>query len=84
MQEANFNDEVWVRLTKEGQSVLRDWCREHRTRFKMVKFGRSKDSAGKVWTKFQLWEMMNIFGARMYHGGPNMFKDNILRFSAPE
>lgn len=84
MTEVNFNDPVWVRLTREGQSVLKDWRRKYKSRSGMPKVVRRKDSRGKVWTSFQLWEMMNIFGVYMSHGGPNLFKDNVLRFAIPE
>lgn len=84
MTEVNFNDPVWVRLTKEGHGVLRDWRHQYKSRFGMPKVIRRKDSKGKVWTSFQLWELMNIFGALMFNGGPNLFKNNVLRFAPPE
>ena len=51
----NLNHEVKVKLTDSGQDVLA-----------MQQLRRQQDADGYI--KFQLWELMNIFGSYVYNG----------------
>lgn len=72
LTEINTNDNVWVRLTAHGQELYSHTpCYEYR-----------RVSSG--WSKFQLWNLMFIFGPNMLMGGPPVFRDNIIRFTDPD
>lgn len=71
LTEINVNDYVWVRLTAHGQELYSHTpCFEFR-------------SVSSGWTRFQLWNLMFIFGSNMLMGGAPVFRDNIIRFTDP-
>ena len=51
----NINDDVKVKLTDSGRDVLA-----------MQQLRRQQDADGYI--KFQLWELMNVFGSYVYNG----------------
>jgi hypothetical protein len=59
----NLNHEVKVKLTDSGQDVLA-----------MQQLRRQQDADGYI--KFQLWELMNIFGVHVYNGCSIPFEFN--------
>jgi anti-sigma factor ChrR (cupin superfamily) len=59
----NLNHEVKVKLTDSGQDVLA-----------MQQLRRQQDADGYI--KFQLWELMNIFGSYVYNGCSIPFEFN--------
>jgi hypothetical protein len=60
----NLNDDVKVKLTDHGRDLLA----------KKRRLTRQPDEAG--YTKFQLWELMNIFGEHFYNGCSIPFEFN--------
>lgn len=77
----NINDCVLVRLTPYGEKL---WA-EHWTRFPETGFTNVPDAVRKSVTepdgriRFQLWDMMAVFGKAMYNGNPNIpFQDNVI------
>jgi hypothetical protein len=74
--EANLNEYVWVRLTEDGHLTYLDFY---------LNLGVEPPSLNvfRGWAKFQIWELMNIFGPDCQHGGRGQFMDNILRFAPP-
>lgn len=71
----NINDNVKVRLTELGRKILDDQHCAHEARFPAVKqFGRhDPQEDGDGWSKWQLWELMNKFGAHLGNGRPTPF-----------
>jgi hypothetical protein len=59
----NLNDDVKVKLTDSGRDVLA-----------MQQLRRQQDADGYI--KFQLWELMNIFGVHVYNGCSIPFEFN--------
>ena len=59
----NLNDDVKVKLTDHGRDLLAK-----------KRLTRQPDEAG--YTKFQLWELMNIFGEHFYNGCSIPFEFN--------
>lgn len=71
--EINLNDDVKVKLTKEGLAQWR--CFLNGLGIKPPTL--TTDSEGLV--EFQLWELFNIFGSQTYNGNENkMFFDNVI------
>jgi hypothetical protein len=71
----NINDDVKVRLTPYGLKVhAAHWAPYHS---ESAPYCPPKiDSEG--YSKFQLWDLMAIFGPSMYMGNHNSFDTNIL------
>ena len=61
----NVNDIVRVKLTQVGLNIIRkkEDCYRH---LKISGIKRKKDKEG--YTKFQLWELMSLFGDHLYNG----------------
>ncbi len=70
------NDQVKVRLTAKGERQFNKWHRHLKLDPRPYK-KRCFNAKTKVWT-FQIWELMNIFGPKTYHGSDQMFVDNKL------
>lgn len=72
----NINNSVKVRLTDYGRDILRQKL-DLRHSFERV------DAQG--YTKFQLWELMNIFGSYIYNGSTRQcFNANIALLEFPQ
>jgi hypothetical protein len=69
----NFNDFVKVRLTDCGQNVLA---------IKRKNSTRAPETDADGYTKFQLWELMNVFGEHLCNGCPVPFNPNIIFLAA--
>lgn len=65
----NFNDFVKVRLTDYGRDVLA---------MKMNSRTSTPETDADGYTKFQLWELMNVFGEHLCNGRPVPFNPNII------
>ena len=68
----NLNEYVKVKLTDYGLKV-------HRTHYlvKSAPVYRPPRVDEQGYSKFQLWDLMNIFGSVMYLGNPNVpFENN--------
>ena len=72
----SVNDDVEVRLTKEGRRVYKEYCRRYR--YDLLQ--RRKNSR---WARIQLSDFMEIFGLEMYQGAPAVIVDNTIRISNP-
>lgn len=84
--QGNINDLVWVVLTKDGIRVHN----EHHEEIAKYSNGTMdpKDYVPKIdmwgYTKYQMWELMHIFGDCLYNGSTtHPFKDNTVYFSEP-
>ncbi len=75
--ENGFNDEVWVKITPEGERT-RD---EYYQRLKKEMPPIEKDAEG--WTKIQLHEVAHLFGSQMYNGNPHLPIGITFRTKAP-
>ena len=64
----NINEYVWVRLTDAGY--------ERHTPY-------SWDEAGNGWYRFQLWDLMAIFGRHLHIGSTPLFEDNEIHLAKP-
>ena len=77
METRNFNDYVLVKVTPAGEAMW-DAARQ-RTREAYPEAGRlERDEEG--YTKMQLWEVAQYFGAAMYNGNPNLPLETTFKF----
>jgi hypothetical protein len=67
----NINDHVWLKLTDKGREIHRESLKDYPELLKYVE----TDADG--WTRFQLWEAMQVFGARMVMGSELSFETTI-------
>ena len=74
--EMNIKDNVYVRLTPEGEEAYRKYYKEMNLKPPSLK------KTGE-WTTFKMWELMNIFGSKSFNGRQAQFKENIIRFTPP-
>lgn len=59
----NINDSVWVKLTESG----REWYKaEYQKRTGVDSLPRIQEVNG--WSRWQLWDLMNMFGERLVMG----------------
>src|SRR3989338_1593554 len=75
--EQNFNDQVWVKITQEGEQVRDKYYKG----LKMETPPFEKDAEG--WTKMQLHEVAQLFGSEMYNGNPHLPIETTFRTKAP-
>lgn len=77
--DVNTNNYCWVRLTELGRNI-------HRHRWEVMaascpklelKYDPPTQVAG--WDRFQLWDLMQLYGRYMCNGGPQLFVDNVVR-----
>lgn len=78
----NVNDYVYVKLTKKGKEILQKKIKVRQTLLDMqgIKsvfemYPESKEWAGHH--RFQMWELMNIFGEHCFNGAENCFETEI-------
>ena len=67
----NINNYVRVKLTEEGKTHYIKWHKD----LKVDAVCPAIDSAG--YCKFQMHELMNVFGSEVVMGLPQMFNSNI-------
>lgn len=82
---SNLNDFVWVRLTAEGKSQLGHYYAEgsQLADADVINNIVSYHEVEEGWSKFQLHELMNIFGSRLYNGATEqMFEQNMISHTA--
>ena len=63
MKIININTDIWVKLTEEGNKII--------LMKEVNNFGKPmpiKRETKNGYTRFQLWEVMNLFGEELYHG----------------
>lgn len=77
----NFNDQAYVTLTEHALALHREYHRQvlgkHGFRYEPP----TTDDEGR--SKFQLWELMRLFGGKhIYMGGPQLFVENKIEFAA--
>ena len=70
----NVNDDIEVRLTPEGKTYYGEYY-EKRYKMKAPVLRRRKGG----WVRFQLHDLMKVFGGAMTMGGPLVFKKNQVR-----
>ena len=73
----NVNEIVWVKLTEHGKSVWKKHWEDLKVPAKHCELRLNWDGRAR----FQMWELMQVFGPAMYCGGPNVFEDNLLYFT---
>lgn len=73
----SLNDEVWVQLTARGWKIFNDYYSD-------LHLDPKKYSKPGTWQKFQLWELMNIYGPHCVMGlATNFFERMEVRLVAP-
>jgi hypothetical protein len=71
----NINDYVRVKLTDHGRKILDDQHTEFKKVMPSAEPIHKPDEDG--WCKFQLWELMSIFGQHLYNGCQIPFETTI-------
>lgn len=70
--EANFNDEVWVKVTPAGEQAFNEHYAQFRESFEKAQVPIPKLERGENgWTRMQLHQVAVIFGRHMYHSNQN-------------
>lgn len=79
--EFNLNEFVWAKLTPHGLKV---W-QAHRDRYTHIlpEYGHLPEPDGDGYHRFQLHQLMNIFGSQMIMGLPECIEMNV-KFNASE
>lgn len=74
----NINDDIWVKLTPLGKTIYRaHWA--HALRGSGLKAPNlTRDKEGRV--RFQLWDLMHIYGPLIWHGSEQVFEDSTIFF----
>lgn len=78
MHEVNINQDAYVKLTNHGKQVHKDYHDEllkEYPHYDYQIYRPKEDEEG--WSQFHLWELMSIFGPKMWHGSENCFDLNI-------
>ena len=65
----NMNNEAMVKLTKEGEKILREHFKQYP---RLIKIDENKIY------KASLWEIMNIFGEHLHNGCTIPFENNSI------
>ena len=74
--EININDDVEIRLTKEGRRLYKEYMSKHG--HKPLK------KSGGGWARVAFWEFMYIFGPRMFMGAEAVIVSNTIRIIKEE
>ncbi len=73
MIKVNINEDIEIRLTREGRRVYRAHWKKYHLRPPSLK------KSGGRWVRFHLWDFMHTFGDVMYMGAPAVIVGNIIR-----
>ena len=72
----NINEPVWVKITDKGREILTEhWKHVLGDRFDATNYDRLSSTG---WVKFQLWDLMNLFGKHVYMGNNPPFELTIM------
>lgn len=72
----NINNYVRVKLTEAGINHLKDTHQRYwKETGKIFKFEPKIDENG--YTEFQLWDLISVFGTKIYNGSDLMFETEI-------
>lgn len=78
----NINNYIQCKLTNEGFSVYNERKNKYGANETLEEsiVWLNKYHAGDKngWFRFQMWELMSIFGSKIYMGGPNLFDLEII------
>jgi hypothetical protein len=82
--QSNINESIWVKLTKDGKKVHKDYygklCKLSNGTMKIENYKPKINPAG--YAEYQMWELMHIFGPVLYNGSTvSPFEKNILYYS---
>ena len=69
----NCNEYVYVKLTQFGKEILAKDEEEFRRLYNIEPIYKFKPEDEDGWSKWQLWDLMNIFGPYMKMGCNNPF-----------
>jgi hypothetical protein len=79
MDVLNTNDEVWVALTPLGEKVYENYRKNLATQLSL-EIPIHQDGG---WYRFQMHELMHIFGPHLIVGADNVFENNTIFLSHP-
>lgn len=71
----NLNDRCSARLTEAGRAAFVEFWGRYVPDDRSIEPNVDEDG----WTYLQLWELVQIFGDKMYSGGPQLLEDNEVR-----
>ena len=79
-RQVNLNDRVWVKLTPDGIATYNADPVRKKISEEMPEYAREAQEV----MDFPLWELMQIFGHKMYNGGPVLFQNMLVHFHNPD
>lgn len=74
MIRVSLNDDIEIRLTKEGRKIYKRYCQKYGE----YGYDPMKKAKGHR-VRVQLWEFMNIFGSQMFMGAEAVIVGNTIR-----
>lgn len=79
MKQFNINDIIKVKLTEHGRNMhAQNYKKYLGENFNKKYYLPAIDKEG--FTKYQLWEFMNIFGEHMFNGAEQVIENNLIYF----
>lgn len=79
----NVNDTVRVRLTSVGEARHTRNMESLQSQLPWIDLGDVHPADADGWREFQLWELMQHFGAVMFCGSDAPFVDNVIEIRVP-
>lgn len=84
--QSNINENVWVKLTKDGIKVHNDYyeklCKSSNGSMEIKNYKPKVNSSG--YAEYQMWELMHIFGPVLFNGSiVSPFDQNFLYYTEP-
>ncbi len=76
----NVNDNVWVKLTPSGEALWAEYWRKTNPKGVPKSIRRSHTEADG-WIRFQLHELMQVFGKAMYNGNMELPFETEIRLT---
>jgi len=84
MDSVSLDDRVWVRLTRQGERVYRDYLRAVlRGSRRTPEAAFAESNIGLGWRMFLLHELMTIFGSAIAKTTDALFEKNEIRLTRP-
>jgi len=78
----NVNDNVWVKLTPAGEALWAEYWKATEPA-DVPKSIRKSQTEADGWIRFQLHELMQIFGKAMYNGNMHLPFETEIRLTQP-
>lgn len=73
----NINNYVHIKMTQHGRDIYEKYWTDLMSGYKDWQYNPKKESVDG-WSKWQMWDVMRVFGEHMYNGCVMPFEANII------